>query len=520
MSTHHFRGSSTYRDSHPNPHDKLRSRHRLPSTAGQPLISTRSEHTLENLQDEVDNNIPLKSACYSTLGDSGEAKSHASDDDDSDPERPRKKRAMSVDGLQDTPLISLPGPHAPRWSNPDPYTSIPPRSQQRNDRVDIVKLIRKSRLENAAKAGETDEVKENLDFIALGMIPETELERNAPENALDIPLQRQTGRGRIGPVSRQSRIRLGTVKCRSRNASNLGIRYKRDGSVIRKWKPQSQETSTPWLESTPPSLPIKFQLVYYLCSGLIVLLFLMRTRLDYEILSFYNWVKPQDFENIVRRDLVERLKAAFQSRYAGIEIHIFGSFASGVHLSTADIDLVLLSDSFRHTGVRSFGEKKGELHAISDFLRSIHIAVPDSIECVTHARVPIVKFVDSLTGLCVDMSFDNNSGLIAAETFQVWKEQFPIMPVILSVVKFFLLIRGLNEVRSGGLGGFSITCLVTSFLQHLPKQPMQPTLGSILMDFFNFYGDKFRYDQVAICLSPPGYFSKVRWVETIHFCIS
>ena len=520
MSTHHFRGSSTYRDSHPNSHDKLRSRHQLPSTADQPLISTRSEHTLENLQDEVDNNIPLKSACYSTLGDSGEAKSHASDDDDSDPERPRKKRAMSVDGLQDTPLISLPGPHAPRWSNPDPYTSIPPASQQTNERVDIVKLIRNSKPDNAAKAGETDEVKENLDFIALGMIPEIELERNAPENALDIPLRRQTGRGSIGPVSKRSRIRRGMVKCRSRNASKFGSRYKRDGSVIKKWRPQSQETGTPWLESTPPSLPIKFQLVYYLCSGLIVLLFLMRTRLDYEILSFYNWVKPQDFENIVRRDLVERLKAAFQSRYAGIEIHIFGSFASGVHLSTADIDLVLLSDSFRHTGVRSFGEKKGELHAISDFLRSIHIAVPDSIECVTHARVPIVKFVDSLTGLCVDMSFDNNSGLIAAETFQVWKEQFPIMPVILSVVKFFLLIRGLNEVRSGGLGGFSITCLVTSFLQHLPKQPMQPTLGSILMDFFNFYGDKFRYDQVAICLSPPGYFSKVRWVETIHFCIS
>ncbi|KAJ5938476.1 PAP/25A-associated [Penicillium verhagenii] len=383
---------------------------RLPPTANRPLVSTRIEHTLENLKDEVDNHIPLKSACYSTLGDSGEAKSHASDEDDSDPERPRKKRAISVDGLQNTPPVSLPGPHALRWSDPDPYTSIPPTSQQTNDRVDIVKLIRESRLENAAKAGENDEVKENLDFIALGMIPEIELERNAPENALDIPSQRQTGRGSIGPVSRRSRIR--------------------------------------W---------------------------------DYEIISFYNWVKPQDFENIVRRDLVERLKAAFHSRYTGIEIHIFGSFASGVHLSTADIDLVLLR---------------------------IHIAVPDSIECVAHARVPIVKFVDSLTGISVDMSFDNNSGLIAAETFQVWKKQFPIMPIILSVVKFFLLIRGLHEVRSGGLGGFSTTCLVTSFLQHLPQQPTQPTLGSSLMDFFNFYGDKFRFDQVAICLNPPGYFSK------------
>jgi hypothetical protein len=38
-------------------------------------------------------------------------------------------------------------------------------------------------------------------------------------------------------------------------------------------------------------------------------------------------------------------------------------------------------------------------------------------------------------------------GLIANETFQTWKEQFPIMPAILLVVKQFLLIRGLISVE-------------------------------------------------------------------------
>ncbi|KGO64375.1 PAP/25A-associated [Penicillium italicum] len=149
-----------------------------------------------------------------------------------------------------------------------------------------------------------------------------------------------------------------------------------------------------------------------------------------------------------------------------------------------------------------------KFYVISGFLESTNIAVPDSIECVTHARVPILKFVDRLTGLRVDMSFDNNSGLMANETFKTWKEQFPIMPVILSVVKQFLLIRGLNEVRTGRLGGFSVTCLATSLLQHLPKGHMQLNPGSILMEFFNFYGNKFQYNQAAICLDPPGYFSK------------
>jgi non-canonical poly(A) RNA polymerase PAPD5/7 len=237
-------------------------------------------------------------------------------------------------------------------------------------------------------------------------------------------------------------------------------------------------------------------------------------------MSFYHWAKPQEFENIVRRDLVERLNAAFRQRYSGVEIHAFGSFASGLYLPTADIDLVLLSNTFRRTGVRTFGERKGQIYAFSAFLKGTNIAVPNSIECIAHARVPILKFVDKVTGLHVDMSFDNNSGIIANETFQKWKEQFPMMPIILSVIKQFLLIRGLNEVATGGLGGFSITCLVTSIFQHLPQGREQPNLGQVLMDFFAFYGKHFQYEKVAIRMNPPGYFNKVGRFEPTNLCNS
>ncbi|KAJ6163769.1 hypothetical protein N7497_003748 [Penicillium chrysogenum] len=301
------------------------------------------------------------------------------------------------------------------------------------------------------------------------MNPESEHQSNAPDKTAKGPTSEENV---YSADPSRKRIRRGAIKRHIKKTRKPASKYNCDGSIIKEWRPPSQQTGTPWLESTPSSLQIEFH------------------RLDREILSFYDWAKPQEFENIVRRDLVERLSTAFQTRYAGIEIHTFGSFASDaqecVHL------------------VRG----KGKINAISDFLESTNIAVPDSIECVAHARVPILKFVDRVTGLRVDLSFDNNSGLIANETFQTWKEQFPIMPAILLVVKQFLLIRGLNEVRTGGLGGFSVTCLVTSLLQHLPKGHMQLNAGSILMEFFNFYGNKFQYNQVAICLDPPGYFSK------------
>ena len=83
------------------------------------------------------------------------------------------------------------------------------------------------------------------------------------------------------------------------------------------------------------------------------------------------------------------------------------------------------------------------------------------------------------------------------------------MPILVAFIKQFLLLRGLNEVPTGGLGGFSITCLVTSLLQHLPHGHVRRNMGSLLMDFFDFYGNQFPYDSIGIRLDPPGYFDKV-----------
>jgi len=56
----------------------------------------------------------------------------------------------------------------PKWSNPDPYTVLPPLDEQRK-RKDVVKLIRKSRKEAEGSAAELNQVAANDDFISFGM---------------------------------------------------------------------------------------------------------------------------------------------------------------------------------------------------------------------------------------------------------------------------------------------------------------------------------------------------------------
>lgn len=133
---------------------------------------------------------------------------------------------------------------------------------------------------------------------------------------------------------------------------------------------------------------------------------------------------------------------------------------------------------------------------------------------ITRARVPIIKLVDDLTDLRVDISFESVRGLIAVDTCLAWKAQFPAMPVLVQLIKQFLTMRGLHEVRWGGLGGFSVTCLVTSMLQNMlrlqgSKEPWEYHLGDFLMEFLDLYGNRFDTSVTGIRLAPPGYFDKV-----------
>ena len=236
-----------------------------------------------------------------------------------------------------------------------------------------------------------------------------------------------------------------------------------------------------------------------------------------EIIDFYNWVKPQDYEGRVRADLLKRLSLAFNRLEPG-ELKAFGSYAAGLYLPVGDMDLVYLTRAFKPGRIGKGGLPPKPptrlLHRFGDLLENHRIARQGTILKILHAKVPIIKFVDDRTGLKVDLSFDNDSGITANETFQSWKVAYPTMPIIVAIIKQFLMVRGLNDVATGGLGGFSIICLVTSLVQHMPGIGPSANLGELLVEFFNLYGNLLDRSMVAIRMDPPGYIDKVSGIPT------
>lgn len=211
---------------------------------------------------------------------------------------------------------------------------------------------------------------------------------------------------------------------------------------------------------------------------------------------------------------MRRLQKVIQDYDVSCDLRCFGSFAAGLYLPNADMDLVVVSESYLKHGVPTEFQRAHSKHKLANYLERIGIAEKGSMEIISKAKVPLVKFVDRVTSLRVDMSFENDTGLIANDTFDSWKRSFPAMPIIVTVIKQFLMMRGLNEVVNGGLGGFSVTCLVTSLLQNMPRVQtgeLKPErhLGEILLEFLDLYGNQLDVSRTGIIMKPPGYFNKV-----------
>lgn len=177
------------------------------------------------------------------------------------------------------------------------------------------------------------------------------------------------------------------------------------------------------------------------------------------------------------------------------------------------MDLVLCSNAILNGGAPML-VGRNQLNTLKRDLQNKRVAVENRFEMITKARVPLVKYVDKTTGLKIDISFENIGGILAIQTFKAWKEQYPVMPILVTIIKQYLLMRGLNEPVNGGIGGFSVICMVVSMLQMMPQinsGDMNPEhhLGFVLMSFFDLYGNRFDHKTTALRLNPPGYVNKV-----------
>ncbi|KAI1110413.1 hypothetical protein F5Y14DRAFT_362320 [Nemania sp. NC0429] len=448
---------------------------------------------------------------------------------------------------------------APKWSNPDPYTALPPPETTR--KKDVVQLIRKARVEAEAKKPAIST--EAADFISCDFSEDDTAnhagaqiaESRRPDTAAhmpDRPARSHAASSTLPPRPPPSTAKQASARSESSagahatepsprlNASpsnharrdnktstpvdltpsaSLGNRKRTiddeikmpikpphaplkkvnrmasAGTIDEIWKPKPGEDPCPWVVEDHSGVPN------------------MGTRLHFEIMDFYEYVRPRDFEERVRKNLVKELETLIRKKWRQAKILPFGSFMSGLYLPTADMDLAICSQDFID-GKHPLFDSKKSLWQMKAHLEKNNVAFRRTVEAITRAKVPLLKYTDDKTGLKLDLSFEKRDGHNAINTFLKWKEQYPAMPPLVALIKQFLLMRGLNEPVNGGIGGFTIICMVVHMLQMMPQvqsgSMRDEHLGELFMKFLKYYGEEFKYEQVAIRMDPPGLVNKAQ----------
>jgi non-canonical poly(A) RNA polymerase PAPD5/7 len=136
----------------------------------------------------------------------------------------------------------------PLWSNPDPYTALPPVPETPKKKQDVVKLIRRSRVippvsQSAKATAANGEDFISLDFGDSTIEKSTEGRNEPPSNAPTGPKpQLSEGLSQLGKRKREALDDVSKLPPRA----NKGARLHERGKILLEWTASDFESSTPW----------------------------------------------------------------------------------------------------------------------------------------------------------------------------------------------------------------------------------------------------------------------------------
>ncbi|KAG7235256.1 hypothetical protein INR49_002861 [Caranx melampygus] len=227
-----------------------------------------------------------------------------------------------------------------------------------------------------------------------------------------------------------------------------------------------------------------------------------------EIMDFFNFMSPRPEEEAMRRDVVRRIESVIKDLWPTARVEIFGSFSTGLYLPTSDIDLVV------------FGKwDHPPLQELEQALKKHNVAGQYPIKVLDKATVPIIKLTDHETDVKVDISFNVETAVKAAQFIKSYLKKYTVLPPLIFVLKQFLLQRDLNEVFTGGISSYSLILMAISFLQLHPRidtRRANINLGILLIEFFELYGRDFNYMKTGIRVKNGGaYLSKEEMLKAM-----
>lgn len=225
-------------------------------------------------------------------------------------------------------------------------------------------------------------------------------------------------------------------------------------------------------------------------------------------------------------------------------MHPFGSQRTGLCLPNSDIDFVIRFPKHETKGKsksdaieldrQENDDDDDEATTIGNPLHAFAKAVRDEfgvkselhtqdesteeylsyLEVIENTRVPLVKFTIEPYNIDIDVCFDQPGGPEAADLMHRFMSSMPPLRPLTFVLKYFLASRDINKPFTGGIGSYLLQLMIVSFLQHRSREDLNRVgridnmfnLGSLLVDFLEFYGIDLNYCTTGISVRNDGYY--------------
>ncbi|KAJ6851160.1 UTP:RNA uridylyltransferase 1 isoform X2 [Iris pallida] len=172
-------------------------------------------------------------------------------------------------------------------------------------------------------------------------------------------------------------------------------------------------------------------------------------------LSIYKSLVPADEEIVKQKQLLVSLRKLVNKEWSSAQLHLYGSCANSFGVSNSDVDICL---SIVDTNM----SKSEILLRLADLLQKDNL---QNVQALTHARVPIVKMMDPVTGIACDICINNLLAVVNTKLLRDYAQIDERLRQLAFIVKHWAKSRGVNETYRGTLSSYAYVLMCIHFLQ-------------------------------------------------------
>ena len=173
------------------------------------------------------------------------------------------------------------------------------------------------------------------------------------------------------------------------------------------------------------------------------------------------------------------LLCMIKKQFPGVSLHLVGSSCNGFASDSSDADFCIMISQVRKVNQKH--EARFYLKSVESLIRPIRSL--KGMQFI-RAKVPILKFKDSISGCDCDINVNNDVGIRNTHLLRTYsKIDKRVQPMVMAI-KRWGKARKINDASQGTLSSYSLVLMILHYLQSGCNPPVLPALQQRYPQYF------------------------------------